>query len=88
MKVAHASVTVAPIRFFEDGSGAPTTVTVGGYKYACDYLNGARVQLISESPGTRVGCKIAASRAKSAYIQAVYAGASSDWFRANTAMYA
>jgi hypothetical protein len=85
---AKASVNIAPVNFYADGSGAPTTVECAGYVFACDYLGGVRMTLVTPVAGSRRQNEIAARRVEHTYKVFVDLNAPAGWLDANAAMYA
>lgn len=79
MNAAKSAITIAPIQFYADGSGAPTTVSCAGYVFAADFLGGARLTLVKPVNGSRRENEIAARRCEQAYIAAVETNAPAGW---------
>jgi hypothetical protein len=82
------SVDVTGLRVFEDASGAPAVVRVANYAYAFDTLGSVRCSLLQPVSGSRLESKIAAGRAKAAYVAARDAVVSAAWLKANADLYA
>jgi hypothetical protein len=83
----NASIDIAPFVAFTDASGAPTTVTIAGYVFACDFLGDVRLNCIRPASGSRTESKIAAQRARDAYRAALSAKVNYDWLARNAAVY-
>jgi hypothetical protein len=88
MNAAKSYVDVSRITVYPDASGAPATVRIADYVFACDMLGEARLNCIKPGHGSRVESKIAAKRAEAAYTAAVMAQAGDEWLAKNAAMYA
>jgi len=74
------------IEVYSDGSGAPMTVTVGGYLFACDCLGEIRIQCVTSS--SRKPSRKAVNMARWLYAKTLNAHVDAAWLALNAAMYA
>lgn len=76
---------VDTIEVFSDGSGAPAVVTVGNFRYACDFLGQSKLTLLgSKVPRDH---RRYADLAREAYLDALFCATDEEWLQANRAMY-
>lgn len=87
MNAKTAFIDISPIGPYVDASGAPATVRIADYVFACDTLGETRVTCIKPGHGSRTESKIAAKRAYVAYAVAVRAAAGDEWLVRNIALY-
>lgn len=88
MNAAKAYVDVQNLTVYADASGAPATVQIADYVFACDTLGETRLTCIKPGHGSRTESKIAARRALDAYSAEVIRAAGIDWLARNREVYA
>ena len=87
MNTATAYIDISPINPYSDASGAPATVRIGDYHFACDMLGEVTLTCTRPGSGSRTQSKIAADRARRAYSAKLAEHVDYAWLVRNGEMY-
>jgi hypothetical protein len=85
---ATATIDIQSLGVFEDGSGSPCIVKIADYVYALDLLGDVSLHCVKHPAGaSQTASKVAAQRARAAYLAYIFAHTTEDWRETNRKMY-